>query len=144
MLTRCARIIERAFDDRLTAAGGSAPFWLVLISLRTGGSRNQRELARMVGIRGATLTHHLNAMESAGLVTRRRHPENRRIHVVEVTDAGAELFGSLRTVAGGFDATLRSGIADEDLAVFTRVLQRMYANVAGREPGLEDFLPVRP
>jgi MarR family transcriptional regulator for hemolysin len=144
MLTRSARAIERSFDDNLAAAGGSAPIWLILISLKAGGSRNQRGLARMVGIRGATLTHHLNAMEASGLITRRRHPENRRIHVVEMTESGVAMFSRLREVAMAFDETLRSDLGADDLAVFTRVLARMYANVVGTDSALSDFLPVRP
>jgi DNA-binding transcriptional ArsR family regulator len=54
----------------------------VLLNLKTGRVANQRELAEAVGLREATLTHHLNAMEKAGLVTRRRDEINRRIHVV--------------------------------------------------------------
>jgi MarR family transcriptional regulator for hemolysin len=144
MLTRSARAIERVFDDRLAAVGGSAPIWLILISLKTGGSRNQRELARMIGIRGATLTHHLNAMETAGLITRRRHPENRRVHVVEMTEDGSSTFLRLREVAAEFDRTVRSGIEPDDLTTFSRVLAQMYANVMGRDSAMADFLPVRP
>ncbi|HEY2173633.1 MAG TPA: MarR family transcriptional regulator, partial [Mycobacteriales bacterium] len=91
-LARTAKVVSRAFDDALTRAGGSQPVWLVLISLKSRQLANQRELAEAVGIQGATLTHHLNAMESAGLVTRRRDPDNRRVHLVELTAAGDALF----------------------------------------------------
>src|SRR5580658_3212480 len=102
-LTRVSRTISRAFDDALAEAGGSLPVWLVLISLKRGQLATQRELAEAVGIQGATLTHHLNAMESAGLVTRRRDPANRRNHVVELTAAGEELFRRQLDAALAFD-----------------------------------------
>ena len=86
-LTRVARTVSRAFDETLTEAGGSLPVWLVLISLKSRTLASQRELAEAVGIQGATLSHHLDAMESAGLVTRRRDPANRRLHLVELTPA---------------------------------------------------------
>jgi MarR family transcriptional regulator for hemolysin len=35
-----------------------------------------------VGVREATLTHHLNAMDTRGLITRTRDTANRRIHVI--------------------------------------------------------------
>ena len=73
---------------RAGRAGGSGPMWLVLISLKTRPRASQRELADAVGIREATLTHHLNAMDTSGLITRRRDPENRRVHLVELTPAG--------------------------------------------------------
>jgi DNA-binding HxlR family transcriptional regulator len=85
---RAARLVSRAFDDALSQAGGSLPAWLVLLNLKIRPTVNQRELAEAVGIREATLTHHLNAMETDGLLTRRRDHNNRRIHVVELTDAG--------------------------------------------------------
>ncbi|MGH3264275.1 MAG: MarR family transcriptional regulator, partial [Trebonia sp.] len=77
-LARTAKAVSRAFDDALAAAGGSLPSWLILISVKTRALGNQSELADAVGIRGATLTHHLNAMEADGLVRRRRDPANRR------------------------------------------------------------------
>jgi MarR family transcriptional regulator for hemolysin len=42
-------------------------------------------------------------MEAEGLVTRRREPTNRRVHRVELTDAGQALFQRLRGVAVDFD-----------------------------------------
>ena len=54
-LARTAKTVGRAFDDALAAAGGSTPIWLILISLKTRPTSNQRELARAVGIQGATL-----------------------------------------------------------------------------------------
>src|SRR5579863_6534089 len=87
-LTRVSRVVSRAFDETLTQASGSLPVWLVMIALKSRPAASQRELAETVGIQGATLTHHLNAMESAGLVTRRRDPRNRRLHLVELTPEG--------------------------------------------------------
>ncbi len=84
-LARAAKAVSRAFDDALAEAGGSRPTWLVLVSLKGKPVASQRELAEAIGIRGPTLTHHLDVMESAGLVTRRRDPGNRRVHLVELT-----------------------------------------------------------
>src|SRR3954447_20549334 len=81
-LARTAKVVSGAFDDALVEAGGSLPTWLVLVSLKTGRHRMQRDLAEAVGVEGPTLTHHLNRMEADGLVTRTRDPENRRTHVV--------------------------------------------------------------
>ncbi|MQA96119.1 MAG: MarR family transcriptional regulator [Streptosporangiales bacterium] len=129
-LTRTAKILGRAFDDALVAAGGSQPMWLVLITLKSRQVANQRELADAVGIRGATLTHHLNAMESVGLVTRRRHPDNRRVHLVELTAEGDALFLRLREVVTAFDRRIRDGLSEEDVARLGDLLTRLRANVA--------------
>ncbi|MDN3359829.1 MarR family winged helix-turn-helix transcriptional regulator [Actinomadura sp. DC4] len=128
-LARTAKIVGRAFDDALAAAGGSTPIWLILISLKTHPTCNQRELAEAVGIQGATLTHHLNAMEADGLITRRRDPANRRVHQVRLTEQGEALFFRLAAAARAHDQRLRAGLEQEDVAALERLLGRLHDNV---------------
>jgi MarR family transcriptional regulator, transcriptional regulator for hemolysin len=132
-LARGARVVSRAFDEALADAGGSLPMWLVLLNLKIGRAANQRRLAEAVGVTEATLTHHLNAMETAGLITRRRGPENRRIHVVELTDAGEAAFLRLRDAAMAFDRRLRRGVSADEAATLEDVLSRLTANVADND-----------
>jgi MarR family transcriptional regulator, transcriptional regulator for hemolysin len=127
-LARTARLVGRAFDRALAAAGGSLPVWLVLLNLKIGANANQRELAESVGVTEATLTHHLNAMEASGLLTRRRDPGNRRVQLVEPTAAGEELFGRLRDAAFAFDRRLRRGITADSLAELESLLSRLVEN----------------
>lgn len=128
-LTQTAKDISRAFDDALAAAGSSRPVWLVLLSLKARPTSNQSELAETLGIRGATLTHHLNAMEAGGLLHRHRDPSNRRVHIVELTDDGDALFHRLRTAATAFDKQLRGDLTEDDLAQFERILAQLHDNV---------------
>jgi MarR family transcriptional regulator, transcriptional regulator for hemolysin len=130
-LTRVSRTVSRAFGSTLAEAGGSLPVWLVLISLKSRPLASQRELAEAVGIQGATLTHHLDAMESAGLVTRRRDPANRRLHLVELTPAGDALFLRLRDAAAAFDRRLRAGLSDGEVSQLATLLTRLRDNVSG-------------
>jgi MarR family transcriptional regulator for hemolysin len=129
LLADVAKAVSRAFDDALAEAGGTVPVWLVLISLKSQQTASQRELAEAVGIQGATLTHHLNAMEAAGLVTRRRDPENRRLHVVELTAEGDALFSRLRDAATAFDKRLRAGFSERELGQLAELLAALRANV---------------
>jgi len=128
-LSRTARSVSRAFDDALAAAGGSLPIWLVLITLKSRHLPNQREIAEEVGIREATLTHHLNAMDAQGLITRQRDPANRRVHVVELTEKGEAAFLRMRDAATDFDRRLRTGLSAEDLTTLEDLLARLAANV---------------
>ena len=128
-LARTARSVSRAFDDALAQAGGSVPVWLVLISLKSQPVRNQRELAEAVGVREATLTHHLNSMDERGLITRRRDPANRRVHLVELTEAGEAAFQRLRGAATAFDQRLRAGLTGDEVSQLEALLGRLAANV---------------
>src|SRR5216683_103780 len=76
----------------------------------------------------ATLTHHLNTMDDQGLVTRRRDPENRRVHRVELTEQGEVIFRQLSSAANAFNQRLRRGISDEDIANFEDMLGRLERN----------------
>src|SRR5208282_6684367 len=98
-LAQAARAVERAFDEALGEAGGTLPIWLILRNLKSRKPANQRELAEAVGVREATLTHHLNAMEARGLLTRTRDAANRRVHVVALTEAGEAAFVRMRATA---------------------------------------------
>jgi MarR family transcriptional regulator for hemolysin len=137
-LAEVAKIVSRAFDDALAEAGGSRPIWLILISLKLQQLASQRELADAVGVKGATVTHHLDAMEAAGLVTRHRDPTNRRMHIVELTPDGDALFFRLREAAMAFDQRLRSGMSEGDISQMDDLLSRLRSNVAnavGDRPG---------
>jgi MarR family transcriptional regulator for hemolysin len=129
-LAQTAKVVSRAFDDALADAGGSRPEWLILLAIKTRAGVSQRELADAVGIQGATLTHHLHAMEAAGLVTRARDPANRRVQYVQLTRAGEEAFLRLREAAMKFDKQLRRGLSERDATAFADVLSRLTTNAA--------------
>lgn len=129
-MQRVAKALNRAFEDELTAAGGSVPTWLILLSLKSGRPETQRELAAAVGIQGATMTHHLDALEKAGLVTRTRDPSNRRVQRVELTEKGDAAFHKLRKVAMKFDTRLRAGLSGEELTQLADALDHLTANVS--------------
>jgi MarR family transcriptional regulator, transcriptional regulator for hemolysin len=130
LLVHTAKVVSRAFDEALAEAGGSLPVWLIALELKTGRPENQRELARAVGVQGATLTHHLNAMEAGGLVTRQRDPGNRRVHQVRLTEAGNALFERMAMAARNHDKVLRTGLEPDDVAALGTLLGRLHRNVA--------------
>jgi len=129
-LAQASRTVERAFDAALAEADGALPVWLILLNLKVRRPANQRELAEAVGITGATLTHHLNAMDAQGLVDRTRDHANRRVQVVTLTEAGEAAFLRLRAAAVAFDARLRAGFAEPDLASLDAQLHRLAANAS--------------
>ena len=129
-LTRTAKVVSRAFDDALGRVGGSLPMWLILLSLKGQRYGTQRELAEAVGVEGPTLTYHLNLMEADGLVTRTRDPQNRRVHLVELTESGEAAFSRLLGSVVTFDAKLRDGFSAEEGVLLAGLLSRLLHNVA--------------
>ncbi len=128
-LTRTSRAVTQAFERAMAQAGGSVSTWQVLLLVRSANWDTQSKLADELGITGATLTHHLNALERKGLVRRWREESNRRVQRVELTDAGVELFDRLRTVALRHDQLLRSQLSDDEVEQLGGLLERLEAGV---------------
>jgi MarR family transcriptional regulator for hemolysin len=131
LLATTAKAVGRAFNAALAEHGGSIPIWLVLSALESEPRRTQLDLARAVGIEGPTLTRHLDGMEQAGLVGRRRGTPDRRAVQVELTPAGHALHGRLLEAVIGFNRQLRAGLTAEDVGTLRRLLSRLQENVAG-------------
>jgi MarR family transcriptional regulator for hemolysin len=69
-------------------------------------------------------------MEAGGLVTRRRDPDNRRAHQVELTADGEAAFRGLVQHVATFDEQLRAGFTDDELTQLRGFLDRLAANAA--------------
>ena len=128
LVSRSARSLDRALDQALGAAGGSLSTWLVLRALGSGEHATQAELARAVGVRQPTLTHHLDSLERSGFVTRHRDAGDRRAQRVLLTEEGRRLFVRLRRVAAAFDGQLRAGLSDDEVDVLERLLRTLVDN----------------
>jgi MarR family transcriptional regulator for hemolysin len=115
-------------------AGGSASAWQVLLLIRSGQWGTQTGMADAMGITSATLTHHLNALESRGLVRRWRDSSNRRVQRAELTDEGTALFDRLRQVAVRHDERLRSRLTEEETVRLGELLEKLQAGLVLQEP----------
>jgi MarR family transcriptional regulator, transcriptional regulator for hemolysin len=128
-LSRAARVVTNAFERAMAEAGGSASAWQVLVLVRAERWGTQAKMAEAMGITGATLTHHLNALEDQGLVRRWREASNRRVQQVALTEAGEELFDRLRDVAVRHDERLRSTLSEKEVEQLGRLLEKVRVGV---------------
>jgi MarR family transcriptional regulator for hemolysin len=127
-----SKTVSRAFNDALAEAGGSLPAWLILTTLRDGARGAQRDIAELIGIRGSTLTIHLDKLERAGLLVRARDPQNRRNSLVELTSAGKAAHGRLLEAVIAFNRRLRAGLSEDEIAQLSALLARLQANASGQ------------
>jgi MarR family transcriptional regulator for hemolysin len=128
-LSRTARVVTNAFERAMAQAGGSASAWQVLVLVRSGQWSTQSEMAKAMSITGATLTHHLNALEDQGLVRRWREASNRRVQQVALTEAGEALFDRLREVAVRHDERLRSTLGENEVEQLGELLEKLRIGV---------------
>jgi MarR family transcriptional regulator for hemolysin len=128
-LAHTSKAVSRAFNDTLAEVGGSIPTWLILTSLVGETWPAQHRLARAMHIEGPTLTRHLDGLEQAGLVVRRRESDDRRAVRVELTEAGRARHAELLEAVIEFNRRLREGFGDAEITQLRDLLRRLQDNV---------------
>src|ERR1700719_5354099 len=89
LLERLARRM-RLRSEAVLAPLGLRPRHLVALTvLRDRGGSTQQALAATLEMDGTNIVGLLNDLEAKNLIERRRSPEDRRRHTVELTEAGA-------------------------------------------------------
>jgi MarR family transcriptional regulator for hemolysin len=126
-----AKTLREAFEDTLAAAGGSLGTWVVLSALNDeAGFVSQAALATHVHLEGATITHHVDRLEAAGLVRRRIDPDDRRARRLELTQAGTDLHQRLLAAVIALEQHAMNGLSTADRDTFRRCLATIHANLA--------------
>jgi MarR family transcriptional regulator for hemolysin len=129
LLVFAAKATREAFEETLAAAGGSLGTWVVLSALSDVGCVGQGALASHVHLEGATITHHVDRLEATGLVRRRVDPEDRRVRLLELTEAGAEVHAKLLAAVGGLEGKVLAGLNAKDRAALRLALERIQSNL---------------
>ncbi len=98
LLSRCHQLYQRDLMRAIEGSGLHMGHVVVIASLwqheRQGGGSDltQTRLTQVSGIEKSSLVLFLDALEKDGWVERRRHPTDRRAHLVHLTDSGRERF----------------------------------------------------
>ncbi|MGN9807783.1 MarR family winged helix-turn-helix transcriptional regulator [Micromonospora sp. BQ11] len=90
LLDHLARRIRLRSESVLAPLGLRPRHLVALTVLRAEGGISQQSLAGTLEMDGTNVVGLLNELEAERLIERRRSPEDRRRHVVELTPAGAE------------------------------------------------------
>jgi MarR family transcriptional regulator for hemolysin len=125
-----AKAMREAFEETLAAAGGTLGTWVVLSALSDVGCMSQAALATHVHLEGATITHHIDRLEAAGLVRRQLDPSDRRVRRLELTSAGAELHTRLLTAVIELQQHVLGGLGPRERAALRKALETIQTNLA--------------
>ena len=92
--------------------------------------RSQEEIAHELCINKSTVARNLNALEENGYITRTPLANDKRQFSVHPTEKMTEVLPQIKTASGEWMQLLSEGISDEELAIFTSVLERMQARAS--------------
>jgi DNA-binding MarR family transcriptional regulator len=127
LLDHLARLARARNESALRPLGLRPRHLLTLTVLRDHGSGTQQALAATLRIDRTNLVGLLNELESAGLIVRRRTDEDRRRHVVELTDAGVGKLGEAECALAAAEDEVFSALDAEQREALYRLLQQATA-----------------
>lgn len=107
---------------------------LTLTVLRDLGDSSQADLAGTLRIDRTNLVGLLNELEADGWIERRRSPEDRRRHIVELTPAGREILSRAEFALAAVENEVFSALDDADRERLHALLQRVVGGHSCTEP----------
>ncbi len=114
--------------EAVLAPMGLRPRHLVALTvLRERGGSTQQALAATLEMDGTNIVGLLNELEAKQLIERRRSPEDRRRHLVEVTDAGAEQLAKAEFALSAVEDEVLGALDDSQRETLYNLLQRAAA-----------------
>lgn len=123
------RLVQRDLGMRIAHLGISLGQWYALRTLWHSDGLTQIELAQKSGIAGPAMVIAVRNLLAMGLVTRRRHPHDKRKYVITLTDKGRQLEVPALQAAIAVNAEALSGVAPHDVETCMRVLQQAHENL---------------
>ena len=126
LLTRLSRLIyRRATEDVL---GMRLKQFMALNYLHHMPGVGQRQLGDMLMLDAINCVLLLNDIEAAGWAERRRDPDDRRRHIVEITDSGREALFRAEIALDGLEDEVLGALSSEERDTLRDLLGRVMAD----------------
>ena len=121
--------MRRRFDERARAIGVTRPQWQTLAKLSRVEGINQGGLAELLEVEPITLCRMVDRLEEAGLVERRRDPNDRRAWRIFLTDKARPMIDQIHILADGLFEDALAGLGDDARAALFQSLTRIHTNL---------------
>src|SRR5262245_5620696 len=120
----------KAFDTwvrraSVIQAGESEPRLRLLYELHCNGPQKMSDLADVLGVTPRNITALVDGLEAESLVRRTPHPTDRRITLVESTEASSSKIAAQFNAFQGAVAALFDGLDPADRDTLVRVLESL-------------------
>ncbi|WP_144791958.1 MarR family winged helix-turn-helix transcriptional regulator [Kocuria palustris] len=113
LLSTAARLVEHSWNERLAALGVTHAGRMALDVLREHGTLSQARLAQEVRVQAQTMGKTLHRLEAHGHISRSPNLQDRRSHLVSITEAGENMLDEAARLEEGL---IHDGaLADEQL-----------------------------
>jgi DNA-binding MarR family transcriptional regulator len=133
LMIKLGRITMHRFTEALEPYGIRPRDVAALIELRDHGELTQQSLCGRLHLDPTNLVAILNELEARGYATRRRDPEDRRRHLVEVSKKGIAVIEKVSEVMDEVEADLLDGLDGAERDELAGLLTSMWERSGGYE-----------
>ena len=132
-MIKLGRITVHRFTEALEPYGIRPRHVAALIELRDSGQLSQQSLCGQLHLDPTNVVAILNDLEERGYATRRRDPEDRRRHLVEVSDKGIAVIEEVSEVMDGVESELLDGLDSTERQQLEGALTSIWERSGGYE-----------
>src|SRR5437016_74768 len=133
LMIKLGRITMHRFTEALEPFGIRPRDVAALIELRDRGELTQQALCGQLHLDPTNLVAILNELEQRGYATRRRDPQDRRRHLVEVSKKGLAVIDKVSEAMDGVEADLLGGLEPADRRRVEGLLISLWQRSGGYE-----------
>ena len=133
LMIKLGRITLHRFTEALAPYGIRPRHVAALIELRDYWELTQQGLCGHLHLDPTNLVAILNELEKRGYATRRRDPEDRRRHLVEVSKKGLAVIDKVSEVMDGVEDDLLAGLEPAERAQVEPLLTSIWERSGGYE-----------
>ena len=133
LMIKLGRITMHRFTQALEPFGVRPRHVAALIELRDRGELTQQALCGQLHLDPTNLVTILNELEERGYATRRRDPEDRRRHLVEVSKKGLAVIDRVSEVMDGVEEELLEGLDPAERRELEGILTSIWERSGGYE-----------
>src|SRR6058998_3316382 len=133
LMIKLGRITMHRFSEALEPFGIRPRHVAALIELRDRGELTQQSLCGQLHLDPTNLVAILNELEQRGYAARRRDPEDRRRHLVEVSKKGIAVIEKVSEVMDGVEDDLLDGLEPADREQLEALLTSIWERSGGYE-----------
>jgi MarR family transcriptional regulator, lower aerobic nicotinate degradation pathway regulator len=131
LFVRLAQVSRTRLTAALQDMGLRPPEFAVLHALADSGASTQLDLARAIRIHPSNLVGLLDGLEAGGWIERTRDPDDRRRHLVALTQAGAKLLVAAQRAAEAAERELLQPLSRAEREQLEGLLRRLAAHSCG-------------
>jgi DNA-binding MarR family transcriptional regulator len=132
---------SRRFAQRIAALDIHPPLFRVLNVVDAAEGQSQQAIGEAIQAPASRMVAIVDELEQRGLIERRPHPSDRRVHALYLTAEGRKLLAKGREIAKEHEQELTRGMSAADIKQLIVLLRKLVDNQgigSGVHPGLSD------